>query len=487
LRTAEPPGPFDLRKRADSDVEAELHPVALWCNITCMTNAALYLRVSNDATGEHLAVDRQREDCRRIATERGWTIAQEYVDNSISASKRATKRPAYDRMVTDFAAGQFEALVCWDLDRLTRQPRQLEDWIDAAEERGLLLTTANGEADLSTDGGRLFARIKASVARAEVERKSARQIRAAAQRADRGRPPSGVRLTGYTLAGKVLADEATIVRSIFTRFSAGDSLKGITVWLTDQGIETRHGKAWSPSSVRTILTNPRYAGRAIYCGQVTGKPGAWRLIVDEEVFDAVQARLTDPRRITNRLGTDRRHLGSGLYLCGVCGGLLRSHSGCRYRCPVGGHITRMGESIDNYVTGVIRERLSRPDVADLLAVPDTDAAKRLSAQIEALRIRLGKIEADYDADLIDGRRYAVATEKVQAELTRAETTRARTAGGEGLGLVLASADPAAEFDRSPLGVQRAVVAALVLAVTLLPAPRGHKFDPESVQIQWRQS
>jgi len=451
-----------------------------------MTNAALYLRVSLDTTGERLAVDRQREDCRRIATERGWTIIEEYVDNSISASKRTTKRPAYDRMVTDFTAGQFEALVCWDLDRLTRQPRQLEDWIDAAEERGLLLTTANGEADLSTDGGRLFARIKASVARAEVERKSARQIRAAAQRADRGRPPSGVRLTGYTLAGEVVPDEATVVRSIYTRFSAGDSLRGITVWLTDQGVQTRHGKAWSPSSVRTILINPRYAGRAIYCGQVTGKSGQWEAIVSEATFDGVHARLTDPRRITNRVGTDRKHLGSGLYLCGVCGGLLRSHSGGRYRCPMGGHLTRMGASIDTFVRAVIRGRLARPDVADLLAVPDTDGAKLLSVQIAGLRARLGKIEADYDADLIDGRRFAVATEKVQAELTRAETTRARTAGGEGLGSVLAAKDPAAAFNSAPLGVQRAILAALA-TVTLLPAQRGHKFDPETVRIEWRQS
>lgn len=451
-----------------------------------MTNAALYLRVSLDTTGEHLAVARQREDCRRIAMERGWTVVEEYVDNSVSASKRTTKRPAYDRMVADHAAGQFEALVCWDLDRLTRQPRQLEDWIDAAEDRGLLLTTANGEADLSTDGGRLFARIKASVARAEVERKSARQTRAAAQRADRGRPPSGVRLTGYTLGGRIVADEATIVRSIYTRFSTGDSLRGITVWLTEHGVLTRHGKPWSPSSVRTILTNPRYAGRAIYRGQVTGKTGAWEAIVDEATFDGVHARLTDPRRVTNRVGTDRKHLGSGLYLCGVCGGPLRSHSGGRYRCPAGGHITRMGASIDTFVRGVVRERLSRPDVADLLAVPDTDAAKLLSAQIAGLRGRLGKIEADYDADLIDGRRFAVATEKVQAELTAAETTRARTAGGEGLASVLTAADPVAAFDSSPLGAQRAILGALAV-VSLLPALRGHKFDPATVKIEWRQS
>src|SRR5664280_87875 len=416
-----------------------------------MTNAAVYLRSSLYSAGEHLAVDRQREDCRRIATERGWTITQEYIDNSISASKRATKRPAYDRMVADHAAGRFGALVCWDLDRLTRQPRQLEDWIDAAEDHGLLLTTANGEADLSTDGGRLFARIKASVARAEVERKSARQKRAAAQRADLGKPPSGARLRGYTDDGKVLADEAIVVRSIFTRFTAGDSLRGITLWLTEQGVLTRYGKSWSPTAVRSMLTNPRYAGRAVYRAKVTGKAGQWEAIVDEATFDGVQAKLSDPRRIANRVGTDRKHLGSGLYLCGVCGGLVRSHSGGRYRCPAGGHITRMGASIDTFVRGVIRARLARPDVADLLAVPDSDAAKALTVQIKGLRARLATIEADYDADLIDGRRYAAATEKVQAELTRAETTRARTAGGEGLASVLTAADPVAAFDSAPLG------------------------------------
>ncbi len=157
------------------------------------TRTAVYLRVSIDATGEQLAVSRQRDDCLKIAADRGWTVVREYADNSISASDRRKARPAYDHLVADYQAGTFDALICWDLDRLTRQPRQLEDWIDAASERGLRLVTANGEADLSIDGGRMFARIKASVARAEVERKGARQSRALRQRAESGRPPLGVR------------------------------------------------------------------------------------------------------------------------------------------------------------------------------------------------------------------------------------------------------------------------------------------------------
>ena len=81
-----------------------------------------------------------------------------------------------------------------NLDRLTCQPQELEDWIDRAESCGLLLVTANGDADLATDGGRMYARVKASVARGEVERESARQSHAQLQRAQQGRPPRGSRL-----------------------------------------------------------------------------------------------------------------------------------------------------------------------------------------------------------------------------------------------------------------------------------------------------
>ncbi|MDR7172221.1 hypothetical protein J2W56_005982 [Nocardia kruczakiae] len=130
--------------------------------------AVIYLRVSLDQSGEGLAVERQREDCEQIAAARGWTVIETYTDNSISAFDKVKNRPAYDRMVDDYRAGRFNALITWDLDRLTRQPRQLEDWIDAAESQGLRLVTANGEADLQTDGGRMYARIKAAVARAEM-------------------------------------------------------------------------------------------------------------------------------------------------------------------------------------------------------------------------------------------------------------------------------------------------------------------------------
>lgn len=448
------------------------------------TRCAIYLRQSLDLTREGLAIDRQRDDCRRIAAERGWIVVAEFVDNSVSASGHK-RRPGYDQLVAAYAEGAYDALVCWDLDRLTRQPRQLEDWIEAASARGLRLVTANGEADLTTDAGQLFARIKAAVARSEVDRKAARQRAAAFQRAEHGKPPLGVRLTGYTVKGQVVEREATLVRELFARFAAGDSLRSLAAWLTQSEVPTRHGAPrWNPSTVRGILLNPRYAGRAIYQGRVTGKPGAWPPLVDEDVFEAVAARLADPRRKTNRHGHDRKHLGAGLYECAMCGRKLYGWTANRYHCP-SGCLTRSAEPINALVLQLVRGRLARPDLADLLPAAHTGEAKRLTQEAKRLRARLAQIDEDYDAGYIDGQRYAVAMEKVRAELEPVEAARIRLTTAGSASAVLLASNPVAAFDDAPLMIKRSVIDALCV-VRIGTAPRGRKgLDPMTLgKSQW---
>lgn len=450
---------------------------------TSARRAAVYLRISLDQTGEGLAVARQREQCQQIIEQRGWTAVAEFVDNSISASDARKNRPGYDALVNAYEAGKFDALVTYDLDRLTRQPRQLEDWIDAAEGKGLALVTANGEADLTTDAGRLFARIKLAVARSEVERKSARQKAAAQQRAQLGRPPLGVRLTGYTAKGETVPEEADVVRRIFKLFYGGESLKSTARILTENGMLARNGKRWHPSSVRDILTNPRYAGRAVYDGKVLeGVRGNWEPLVDDDVFDVVQARLSDPRRRTQQ-GTDRKHLGSGLYRCDECGAHVTAYGTGRYRCKEA-HINRTRAQVDDYVMAVVTERLSRADAAQLLARPDAELAP-LTARASQLRDQLAAADADYDAGYIDGVRYAARTRRIRAELETVERAMRGHQTGTALGEVLGAPDPAMAFRSGSLMAKRVVVDALC-EIRLRRGQRGSKtFDPETVLINWR--
>src|ERR1700756_4525897 len=93
--------------------------------------AGVYLRQSLDRTGEGLAVARQREDCLRLCADKGWDVAGVYEDNDTSATKGVRKH--YQRMLQDIRDGKLDAVAVWDLDRLHRQPIELEEFIAVAD------------------------------------------------------------------------------------------------------------------------------------------------------------------------------------------------------------------------------------------------------------------------------------------------------------------------------------------------------------------
>ncbi len=67
--------------------------------------------------------------------------------------------------------------------------------------------------------------------------------------------------------------EATIVRWIFSRYLAGDSLGKIATGLEKQGVSSPSGKAkWSREAISKLLSNEKYTGSVLlqktvsYCG-----------------------------------------------------------------------------------------------------------------------------------------------------------------------------------------------------------------------------
>src|SRR5487761_79666 len=120
--------------------------------IVCM-NAGIYCRISEDREGAGLGVQRQREDCETIAQTRGWDVAHVYVDNDISAYS-GKPRPEYRKLMEDIESGFLQAVVVWHLDRLHRQPKELEAFIDLVERKQVSLASVSGEHDLATPEGR---------------------------------------------------------------------------------------------------------------------------------------------------------------------------------------------------------------------------------------------------------------------------------------------------------------------------------------------
>ena len=68
-----------------------------------------------------------------LAAQLDWPIADEYIDNDISASEYSAKtRPAYERMLEDIRSGAVDAVLVYNLDRLTQLRSQAASLSPAA-------------------------------------------------------------------------------------------------------------------------------------------------------------------------------------------------------------------------------------------------------------------------------------------------------------------------------------------------------------------
>ena len=80
-------------------------------------SAAIYAWISADVEGKSLGVQRQLEDCRKLAADRGWPVGAEYVDNDVSAFSGKPRRQ-YAWMLAELESGDRDAVIVYNLDRL---------------------------------------------------------------------------------------------------------------------------------------------------------------------------------------------------------------------------------------------------------------------------------------------------------------------------------------------------------------------------------
>lgn len=440
--------------------------------------AGIYLRQSSDPKNDQLGVDRQRQDCVRLCETKRWGYA-EYMDNDTSATSRKP-RPAYERMLSDIRNGAIGAVVVWDLDRLYRKPRELEDLIDLAEVGTVALATVTGDVDLSTDNGRTYARIKAAIAKGETERKTARMKRRYQQDRETGKPYGAARAFGYTRDHHLDPSTARAVRKAYADVLAGTSLYRIAQDWNAKGYTSARGNQWTQTAVRVVLLNPRNTGFVSLRGEfVRDDKGNevkadWPAIVTRELFDSVRALLTDKQRTVARTA-GRKYLLSGLARCGKCGQTLGSampyKNEPQYHCKHCHGCARKIESVDDYVMRIVAERLSREDAADLLVPQDRP-------DVPALRTKANALRADQDAMALAHSRAEVTLSQliafnrsVDAQLVEIDAQLVDVSKARVLQDVIVVGDAAAvrrRLDKLDLDRRRAIID-ILLTLTIMPS------------------
>jgi DNA invertase Pin-like site-specific DNA recombinase len=520
-----------------------------------------YVRISDDEwvedprTGElrlsEKGITRQKEDILALAARLGVKIAEWYPENDTSAFKKKrfrlpngrsvwrVDRPEFRRMLADYEDGKTAGVIFYDLDRLARQPRDLEDLIDLAEHFKRPVETVTGDIDLRTSNGRAMARVLVAMANKSSEDTSRRVARAWLQAAQDGQGNRWVgrrRRFGWNPDGTVCEAEAAVIRDGARRFLAGEGWNGIVRAFEASGQRPVKARNWVAVTVQQILLNPTTAGIAVYNGSLRNQDGQrqwlasdpagvalrdasgayvmgrWPGILDVAQWEAIVAEAAGRRkgRAASAAGT-RKYLLSGLLRCGcvredgaVCG---RSMSGFvqhrkdgytryAYRCPSkaqGGcaGVERNMAKLDALIEDLLFAHLAAnaPQPAAAVARPGDDDPDMVA--LAGVQARLLALRRGYAAGTVsDDTMFAVVPEleaserDIKARLARTSRAQAgRAARSVPADVVRRDWDAAA----GETGVRRAILARYLRAVIIRKSGRHGPggLDYDSIEPVWR--
>lgn len=335
-------------------------------------SVALYVRISRDATGEGLGVDRQEQDCRAVALQGGLQVSHCLVDNDISAYS-GRRRPGYLRLLELLRTHQVDTVIAWAPERLHRSPRELEDFIELLDRTGASVRTVkSGVWDLSTPHHRLLARMLGAVSRAESENISSRVQRAHQQAKSagfwRGPIPYGMRASTNPGLPERDPQTAPLVEEMLNRVQRGDALTRIAADLNKAGHVPRRGRVWTHTGVLRLVSSPALGGLLQVDGEL--QPAAFKGLVSAEGWRAAQATLARRPKGEVRRPREQLTLLGGILVCAQHGVSLVGGSGDRkdgrtYSAQSPGLccVSVARGALDKLMSEVVIARLSAADAA----------------------------------------------------------------------------------------------------------------------------
>ena len=342
----------------------------------------VYLRRSkNDEGKQQFSLDVQRDGARRFVShlELADRETVEYVDDGRAGDDFHT-RTGLQRLIADAAAG--DIIVARDQSRLGRDAIEVTLVIrDLVRDRGcrLFYYVSGQEVQFANaiDAATTF--IQGTGHQMELEAIRSRTREALRSRVREGRVAGGACFgyslerrqdgsgRGYTLA-IVNDEEAAVVRRIYEMYRSNHGLKAIAKRLNHEGVPSpsagrRGSGSWAPSSIRSILMNPRYRGVYIHgrikkvrrggsSVRVKADPHEilevevpeWR-IVDDALWFAVQERFGTRAQRKRRSSKAAKYPLTGIARCSKCGGSI----GC-------GRTKQRGKVVKAYGCTFHRER-----------------------------------------------------------------------------------------------------------------------------------
>ena len=306
-------------------------------------NTLLYARVSTDKQAEkELSIPAQLQAMRDHARQHGWTVIEEFIEPGASAT--TAQRRELQRLLAR-VTGDGPKVDVVLVQKLDRMARNVEDHVmirAMLKRAGVRLASVVENVDESASG-QLIENIMASIAQfysgnlADEVRKGMRQ-----KVLKGGWPHQPPR--GYVVARlhdrrqtrvEIHPKDGPLIRSTFEMYATGwYSIKTLAGRLFRHGLVSGTGGPLAHSHLRSLLTNPFYAGRLRWSDlDVEGNhPPLVSLSLFEKVQQVIKSKYRNPGTRGGVNGFPLR----GLAICATCRGNMTGerHEGRwgYYRC-----------------------------------------------------------------------------------------------------------------------------------------------------------
>ena len=190
-------------------------------------SAALYARVSTDGQ----STENQLRELRQVAKRMGWEIVAEFVDHGVSGAKGRDKRPQFDALCKGAIRREFDVVMAWSVDRLSRSLQHLVAFLGEVHAKGVDLYLHQQGIDTTTPAGKAMFQmcgVFAEFERAMIqERVRAGLSRAVARGVQLGRPRTSTKVESQIRAARAagkgirkVASELGIGVSVVQRVAA---------------------------------------------------------------------------------------------------------------------------------------------------------------------------------------------------------------------------------------------------------------------------
>lgn len=274
---------------------------------------AIYSRKSK-YTGKGESVENQIEMCRDYLR---MHFDNECADNAVvyedeGFSGKNLERPQFKEMLKDIKAGKINAVLCYRLDRISRNIGDFANLINelAAVEVGFI--SIKEQFDTNTPMGRAMMYIASVFSQLERETIAERIRDNLHELAKTGRWLGGNTPTGYKSVGEetfnidgkkkkafhlsLVEDEAQLVKLIFNLYLENNSLTETESYLLSRNYKTKMGRDFTRFSIKSILTNPVYMISDNDAFEYLTKNNA-QLFSDEDEFDGIHGIMAYNRTV----------------------------------------------------------------------------------------------------------------------------------------------------------------------------------------------